>query len=404
MSQTTGRGAATLDPSAPPRDPDAPEFSILMPCLNESETLAACIEKAKKYVETSGVRAEIIIADNGSTDGSQKIATDLGARVVNVPIRGYGAALYHGTLAARGQYVIMGDSDDSYDFSNLSPFIDGLRGGYDLVMGNRFMGGIKSGAMPWKNRYIGNPILTAIGRLFFHCPVRDFHCGLRGYSIEAFKRMDLRTTGMEFASEMVIKSNLLNMKMTEVPTTLSPDGRSRPPHLRPWRDGWRHLRFMFLYSPKWMFLYPGTALFVIGLALGLWVLPGRRYIGSVSFDVHTLLCAAAIMLIGFQGMVFWLFSKVFAISEGLLPRDPRIDHLLDWLSLEAGLIAGIIMILLGALGVVATFWYWSQKSFGQLDPTIVFRALIPSVFAMILGFQGLFASLFLSVLGLRVRR
>src|SRR5688572_22824919 len=246
-----GRSAETPEPDTAPL-----ELTVLMPCLNEAETLESCIRKAKSYLERSGVVGEILIADNGSTDGSQEIARRLGARVVDVEMRGYGAALFAGASAARGRYVIMGDADDSYDFSNLDAFVDGLRQGNDLVMGNRFMGGIRPGAMPWKNRYIGNPVLTAVGRLFFSCPARDFHCGLRGFSVEAFRRMDLRTTGMEFASEMVIKATFAGMRIVETPTTLSKDGRSRPPHLRPWRDGWRHLRFMLLYSPMYLFVLP----------------------------------------------------------------------------------------------------------------------------------------------------
>ena len=240
------------------------ELSIVMPCLNEAETLARCIGKATRFLDESGVAGEIVIGDNGSTDGSIEIAERHGARVVDVPIRGYGAAVYHAALAAKGRYVIMGDADDSYDFSALAPLVAKLRDGYDVVMGNRFLGGIRPGAMPWKNRYIGNPILSSIGRLFFRCPARDFHCGLRGFSADAFRRMDLRTTGMEFASEMVIRATLLGMRITEVPTTLDPDGRSRPPHLRPWRDGWRHLRFMLLFSPRWLFLIPGLALMLTG--------------------------------------------------------------------------------------------------------------------------------------------
>ena len=240
------------------------ELSIIMPCLNEAETLEVCVRKALAYLDRSGITGEVIVGDNGSTDGSQDIALRCGASVVDIPLRGYGAALYGATLAARGKYIVMGDSDDSYDFSNLDPFVAKLREGYDLVMGNRFAGGIKLGAMPWKNRYIGNPILSTIGKMLFRCPAGDFHCGLRGYSKEAFTRMDLRTTGMEFASEMVIKATLNRMKITEVPTTLSPDGRSRPPHLRPYRDGWRHLRFMLLFSPNWLFLYPGLGVMSLG--------------------------------------------------------------------------------------------------------------------------------------------
>ncbi len=382
----------------------AVELTILMPCLNEAETLERCIAKAKKFLDSHDVRGEVLIADNGSTDGSQDIAQRLGARVVDVPLRGYGAALYHGTLGARGRYVIMGDSDDSYDFSDLMPFVEKLREGYDLVMGNRFVGGIKPGAMPWKNRYLGNPLLSGIGRLFFRCPARDFHCGLRGYSVRAFRALDLRTTGMEFASEMVVKATLMRMKIAEVPTTLSPDGRSRPPHLKPWRDGWRHLRFMLLYSPRWLFLYPGIALMVIGAAVGLWLLPGPRALGGVSFDVHTLLFAAVAILVGFQAVTFAFFSKIFAVSQGLLPPDPRLDRLFRVFTLEVGLVVGFAMLLAGLGAAVYGVSTWAATSFGPLSPTQVLRIVIPAGLLLALGCQTVLSSFFLSILGLSIRR
>src|SRR6266487_2781972 len=278
------------------------EFSIVMPCLKEAETLATCIQKAKRSLEENNVEGEIIIADNGSTDGSQEIAEQHGARVIDVQARGYGSALMGGIAAARGKYIIMGDADDSYDFSTLEPFVEKLRAGYDLVMGNRFKGGVKAGAMPALHRYLGNPVLTAIGRVFFHSPCGDFHCGLRGFAKDAVLRLDLRTTGMEFASEMIVKATLHKLQITEVPTTLSPDGRSRPPHLRSWRDGWRHLRFLLLYSPRWLFFYPGALLMAAGIALCGWLLPGPRHVSSVTLDVHTLLYAAAAIVIGFQAV------------------------------------------------------------------------------------------------------
>jgi len=381
-----------------------PEVTVVMPCLNESLTLESCIRKAKGWLERAGVDGEIVVGDNGSTDGSQDIARRCGARVVDVPVRGYGAALYHATREARGRYVIMGDSDDSYDFSNLTPFVEKLREGFDLVMGNRFTGGIRKGAMPWKNRYIGNPILSTIGRVFFHCPARDFHCGLRGFSKAAFERMDLRTTGMEYASEMVIKATLLGMRIAEVPTTLDPDGRDRPPHLRPWSDGWRHLRFMLLYSPRWLFLIPGIVLFVAGLMSLLWLIPAPRRVLGVVLDVHTLVYAGALTLIGFQAIAFATFSKVFAIQEGLLPPDPRLDRLFHYVTLETGLVAGATLVAVGVAGALASVWYWSAQSFGNLDPTRVLRAVVPSAVAIALGTQVVLSSFFLSVLGLRVRR
>ena len=294
------------------------QLTILMPCLNEAETLALCINKANAWIAESKIQAEVVIADNGSTDGSQGIAEALGARVVAVSQRGYGSALFHGCMAAKGEWIIMGDSDDSYDFSRLNPFVDKLLEGYDLVMGNRFLGGIAPGAMPWKNRYIGNPILTWVGRLLFKCPAKDFHCGLRGFRKDAFLRMDLRTTGMEYASEMVIKANLFGMRIAEVPTTLSKDGRSRPPHLRPWRDGWRHLRFMLLFSPRWLFLIPGITLFIISLISYLALLSGPVKLGKLVFDLHTLFFAESGLVLGFLAVSFGVVIRMFGIREGLL--------------------------------------------------------------------------------------
>ncbi len=380
------------------------ELSIVMPCLNEAETLVSCIRKAAGYLAAQGVSGEIVIGDNGSTDGSIDLATQNGARVVNVRVRGYGAAIYHATLTARGRYVIMGDSDDSYDFSALGPFVDKLREGYDLVMGNRFLGGIRPGAMPWKNRYIGNPILSGIGRQFFHCPARDFHCGLRGFSREAFERLDLRTTGMEFASEMVIKATLMNMRIAEVPTTLDPDGRSRPPHLRPWRDGWRHLRFMLLYSPRWLFLIPGLLLMLAGGAGVAILWRGDVAVGRIHLGVHTMLYAAMAIAAGFQAVTFSFFTKIFAISEGLLPEDPRLNRLFRYITLESGLAVGFALLLLSAASSLYALSYWSTKTFGPLDPARMLHVVIPAAFTFLLGCQTVLASLFLSVLGLRVRR
>ena len=390
------------DNASLPRGQDI-ELSIVLPCLNEAQTLEACIRKAQGFLEAHGVRGEVVVGDNGSSDGSQEIARRCGARVVDVPVRGYGAALYAGTLAARGRYVIMGDADDSYDLSHLMPFLAKLRGGADLVVGNRFRGGIQPGAMPWKNRLIGNPVLSGVGRLFFRCPARDFHCGLRGCSQEAFKRMDLRTTGMEFASEMVIKAALMGMNVQEVPTTLSPDGRDRPPHLRPWRDGWRHLRFMLLYSPRWLFLYPGLALMLIGLIVGAWLLPGPRAVGGVTFDVHTLFFAAVAVLVGFQGVSLAVFSKIFAITEGLLPPDPRLDRLFKYITLEVGVILGAVVMLAGVVGSVLSLVHWGRQDFGPLVASQQLRLVIPSGLALALGFQIIMSSFFLSLLGMRRR-
>lgn len=379
------------------------ELTILMPCLNEAETLAVCIQKAQRSVQALGIAGEVLIADNGSTDGSQEIAARLGARVVPVSEKGYGSALLNGIAAARGKYVIMGDSDDSYDFASLGGFVEKLRQGYELVMGNRFQGGIAPGAMPPLHKYLGNPVLTGIGRLLFRSPCGDFHCGLRGFDREAILRLDLQTTGMEFASEMVVKATLHKLRIAEVPTTLSPDGRSRPPHLRSWRDGWRHLRFLLLYSPRWLFLYPGLILMAAGLLVGLWLLPGPRPLGPVTLDVHTLLYAALAVILGYQAITFAVFTKIFAVTEGLLPEDPRLNRIFRYITLEVGLICGGALTLLGLAGSLAAFRVWGGKSFGPLDVSQTLRLTIPAVTALTLGCQTILSSFFLSVLGLRRR-
>jgi len=381
--------------------PENLELTVVMPCLNEAETLATCIQKAQGYLLHSKVNGEVVIADNGSTDGSQEIARNLGARVVDVQEKGYGSALMGGIKAARGKYVIMADADDSYDFENLQPFVDELRQGHELVMGNRFRGGIKPKAMPPLHRYLGNPVLSGIGRLLFKSPCGDFHCGLRGFNRSSILKLDLQTTGMEFASEMVVKATLNKLKLAEVPTTLSPDGRSRPPHLRSWRDGWRHLRFLMIFSPRWLFLYPGALLMLFGSLLGLWLLPGPQLFEGVSLDVHTLLYASLAIVVGFQSIVFAVFTKVFAISEGLLPVDPRVPATLDVVTLEKGLIAGGILVLAGLLGSAFTLSTWGLHSFGPLQPSETMRTIIPSITSITLGVQIVFSSFFLSVLRLK---
>ncbi len=379
------------------------ELSIIMPCLNEAETVGTCVGKARDFLTRNGVAGEVIVADNGSTDGSQELASNSGARVVAVRERGYGSALRGGMEAARGRFLIMGDADDSYDFRDLAGFLERLRAGDELVLGNRFKGGIKPGAMPPLHRFLGNPVLTGIGRLLFKSPVGDFHCGLRGLSKAAFEKMRLQTTGMEFASEMVVKATLLGMRLSEVPTILSPDGRSRPPHLRSWRDGWRHLRFLLLYSPRWLFLYPGLCLIIGGLLLGVWLMPGARKIGAVTLDVHTLLYAALAVIMGVQTVLFALFTKVFAITLGLLPRDPELERWEKAFTLETGLIVGGVVLL---AGLASGFWAvmtWSHASFGPLDPSRTLRLVIPSIMLMTIGVQITFGSFFLSVLKLRQR-
>jgi glycosyltransferase involved in cell wall biosynthesis len=377
------------------------ELSIVMPCLNEAETLAGCIRKARSYIERSGVSAEIVVGDNGSTDGSQEIATSLGARVVPVSPRGYGAALQGAIIGASGRYCIMGDSDGSYDFEHLDHFVAKLRDGYDLVMGNRFKGKIEQGAMPWKNRYLGNPILSAIGKVFFSATAGDFHCGIRGFSKAAFERMDLRTTGMEFATEMVVKATMMGMKIAEVPASLAHDGRSRPPHLRPYRDGWRHLRFMLMYSPRWLFLYPGTLMVLLGVAGCAWLLPGPRMIHGVGFDVHTLLYAFVLIMLGFQLIAFAVFTKVFAISEGLLPEDPRLNWFFQYITLETGLAVGALLIVAGLGGSIFAVSGWAAVRFGPLDAGHMLRVVMLAVFSLTMGVQIVCSSFFLSILGLR---
>jgi glycosyltransferase involved in cell wall biosynthesis len=374
-----------------------------MPCLNEAETLGTCISKAQASIERLGLQGEVLIADNGSTDGSQEIATGLGARVVNVERKGYGNALMRGIATARGKYVIMGDSDDSYDFTTLGPFVEKLREGYELVMGNRFLGGIQPGAMPPLHRYFGNPFLTFIGRLFFRSPTGDFQCGLRGFSREAMLKLDLRTTGMEFASEMVVKSALHKLRIIEVPTTLQPDGRGRAPHLRSWHDGWQNLRFLLLYSPRWLFFYPGLAMMIIGLVVGILLVQGPIIIGGIGFDAQTLLYAAAAVILGFQAIFFGVFTKVFAISEGLLPEDPKLTFKSIKVNLERGLIVGAALILTGLICSVYSVLTWKWHGFGVLDPLRTLRIIIPAITALIIGVQIVFSSFFLSVLGLRRR-
>jgi glycosyltransferase involved in cell wall biosynthesis len=379
------------------------ELSIVMPCLNEAETLATCIRKAQSYLDRSGVSGEIVIGDNGSKDGSQQIATNLGARVIPVPIRGYGAALYGAITAARGRYCIMGDSDDSYDFEKLDAFVDKLRHGYDLVMGNRFQGGIMPGAMPWKNRYIGNPILSTIGKILFRAEVGDFHCGLRGFSKSAFQQMDLRTTGMEFASEMVIKARLMGLKMTEVPTTLSPDGRTRPPHLLPYRDGWRHLRFMLLFSPNWLFLYPGMVAMLAGLAVGGLLLGRSIHINSIRLGLDTLVYCSTFVVVGFQAILFSLLSRMYAIQEGLYPKTARDRKYGQLITLERGLVIGAAILLAGLIAALYAVWEWKQHAFGLLETERIARIVIPSSVALSLGIEIILFSFLLSTFGLKVR-
>jgi glycosyltransferase involved in cell wall biosynthesis len=383
--------------------PEPIEVSIVMPCLNEAATLASCIRKAQEAIARDGLAAEIIVADNGSTDASPTIAKALGARLVIAEQRGYGAALQAGIAAARGRYIVMGDADDSYDFSVIGPFIEKLRQGSDLVMGNRFRGGIDKGAMRWTHRFIGNPVLTAIGRFFFGIRIGDFHCGLRAFRKDAYERMGLRTTGMEFASEMVIKAGLKHLRIEEVPTVLHKDGRNGPPHLRTWRDGWRHLRFMLLFSPRWLFLLPGLVLLIGGgVASGVLVLAPVQ-LGPFGLDIGTLLVAGFLCLIGYQVVLFGVFTKIFAVREGFHPPHATLQRLYQRITLEVGLIAGGAMTLAGLVMLVIATLHWRAMGFAGLDPRVEMRELIPSVVLMALGVQTVFASFFLSILGIESR-
>jgi glycosyltransferase involved in cell wall biosynthesis len=377
--------------------------TILMPCLNEAETLAFCVRQAVAALRDNNVTGEVLIADNGSTDGSQKIATDEGARVVPVPIRGYGAALMAGIEAARGKYILMADADASYDFGHLPRFLVKLEEGNDLVMGNRFGGEIKPGAMPPLHRYLGNPVLSFIGRLFFDIPARDFHCGIRAFRRDSMLGLNLRTTGMEFASEMVVKSSLAGLRLAEVPTTLSPDGRSRAPHLRTWRDGWRHLRFLLLYSPRWLFLYPGIVAFVAGLLLSCWLIPGPRTVGRWTFDVDTLTYALGLVLIGAHISVFAVSAKVFGTQEGFLPPNPKFERIFNYINLEVGLIFGCLLLLAGFSILGYAIHIWHDAGFGNLSPQRMLRLTLPSATCFMLGVEAIFGSFFLSLLGLNRR-
>jgi Glycosyl transferase family 2 len=393
VSEAQRPGAAGQD--------DGYVVSIVMPCLNEAESLAPCLEAARDAIETAGVRGEIIVADNGSTDGSQQIAESYGARVVNVKARGYGSALQGGFAAARGRYVLMGDADGSYDFRHLGRFLEKLDAGADLVMGNRFAGGIAPGAMPPLHQYFGNPGLSWMGRLFFGAPVGDFYCGLRAFRRDALPKLNLQSPGMELGVEMVAKAALYNLNVTEVPTTLSPDLRSRPPHLRTWRDGWRTLRFFLLYSPRWLFFYPGVALIVVGLALSIAVLPGPLNVIGARLDVHTLLYAGAAVVVGFQAVVFAVLARVYAASEGFLPDSDLVTRARRLFSLEAGILVGGVLLLAALTLSIIAFVRWDDSSFKHLNYPDSLRLAIPAAVALMLGVQIVLSSFFLSVLGIK---
>ncbi|MEI6797824.1 MAG: glycosyltransferase [Pseudomonadota bacterium] len=374
----------------------------MMPCLNEAETLAICIRKARSFLGRSGINGEILISDNGSMDGSQEIAHAEGARVVNVPRRGYGAALLGGLDDAQGKYVIMGDADDSYDFSALDPFVERLRDGADLVLGNRFQGGIEPGAMPFLHRYLGNPVLSWVGRLFFSIPTGDFHCGLRGFSRDRIRSLNLQTTGMEFASEMIVRASLAKYRIDEVPTTLKPDGRSRPPHLRTWRDGWRHLSFLLMYSPRWLFLYPGFFLISLGIGAVILLFPGAKKIGGIGFDIHTFIVATFLFIVGIQAISFAILARRFGTANQLLPVS-RFSWLLVALTLERTLVVAVMIVFGGFFGLVGCTIQWASTGFGPLEYSEMLRALVLSMAAITIGAQLAFTAFLNSIVEIPTR-
>jgi glycosyltransferase involved in cell wall biosynthesis len=392
-------------PSKVTADTD-PELSIVMPCLNEADTIGSCIRSAQRALAENDIAGEILIADTGSTDGSQDIATRLGARVISVAEKGYGSALMGGIAAAQGRYILMGDADDSYDFAEVPRFLARLREGYELVQGCRLETGggvVKPGAMPVLHRIWGNPMFSAMARTWFRAPIHDVHCGMRAFTKELYQRLDQQCTGMEFASENIIKASLLGARMTEVPITLRPDGRvSHPPHLKTFRDGWRHLRFYLMYSPRWLFLQPGILLIVFGLVGYGVALPGLR-IRGINFDVHTLLFASLAIICGYQSVLFAVMTKIFAISQGLLPQDKRMTRLFEIVNLERGLIAGAILMLVGLAFLAIAVVEWYGRHFGNLDYERTMRWVIPGVTLTALGFQTVLSSFFFSILGLRRR-
>lgn len=384
-------------PLVPPVTEEASvEVSVVMPCLNEVRTLEECVIKAQTAIQKHGFAGEVIVSDNGSTDGSIELAERLGARVVHATRRGYGAALQSGIDAAYGEYIVMGDCDGSYDFAHLDRFVLKLREGYDLVMGNRFAGGIAPGAMPKLHRYFGNPLLSTIGRRIFGRNAGDFYCGLRGFRKDTYERLSIKSEGMEFALEMVSKMTMHGERVTEVPTTLTPDGRDRKPHLRTWRDGWRSLRLFLLLSPKWLFWYPGLLMMVIGLGLGARLSSGPLAIGDLNLDVHSLAASSALFVIGFQSALFAALAKANAVQAGLHPASEKVDRLFRMMTIERGLFVGGVLAVVGIYGMLAAFWSWAGKSYGELDPFHTMRVIIPSLLAIAIGAQIVLASFFLS--------
>ena len=381
------------------------ELSIVMPCLNEAETIGTCIKKAKKSLKNLNISGEIVISDNGSTDGSQSIAKQLGARVINVKEKnqGYGSGIRWGVAAARGKYVIMGDSDDSYDFSKLEPFVEKLREGYDLVMGNRFKGGIEEGAMPFLHKYLGNPVLSFLGRLFFNVKIGDFNCGIRGFTKAAFKKINPQTRGMDMATEIVVKAALKKIKITEVPTTLSPDGRSREPHLNTWSDGWRVLRFLLLFSPAWLFLYPGILFTVLSVFLSVIISFFHVEIGGIHLDIKSLIYTSFFLLVGFQLIFFYYFARIYSVANYIVPMSNRFERLFEFYTLEKGLFAGSFLLLAGlGLGFFNLF-EWSKVDFGGFDQENILKYVLFSATLIVLGVQVIVYSFIYSIIGLKLR-
>jgi hypothetical protein len=384
--------------------PSGVELTILMPCLNEAETIGTCIAKARSYLARAEIQGEVLIADNGSTDGSQAIAETLGARVIPVPARGYGAALMGGIAEAQGRFIIMGDADDSYDFANLDPFVEALRAGADLAMGNRFKGGIRPGAMPPLHRILGNPVLSFLGRLFFKIPVGDFHCGLRGFRADRIRELGLQTTGMEFASEMVVKSALSRFRIAEVPTTLDPDGRTRAPHLKTWRDGWRHLKFLLMYSPRWLFMVPGGVLLGLGGVLSALLFWGPLALpGGIVLDTNTFIAADFMVMLGVQLLTVGGLSRYYATVAGLLPRSERADRLVRLATTDRLAQAAGLVVLLGAGLFAAAMKMWADVNFGPLDSPVVPRMVIASLTLVVIGVQTFFFAFLLGILSIPTR-
>lgn len=379
------------------------ELTILMPCLNEAKTLKTCISKANSFLINNNIDGEVLIADNGSTDGSQEIAINTGARVVNIPEKGYGAALIGGCEAAYGKYVIMGDSDDSYDFSNIMPFVEKLREGYDLVMGNRFKGGIEKGAMPPLHKYLGNPVLSTIGRILYKSPIKDFHCGLRGYNRESILSLNLHTTGMEYASEMVVQATLHKLKICEVPTTLKKDGRDRPPHLKSWSDGWRHLTFLLMHAPNWLFLYPGILFFIIGIIFSTIIIINPIIIGTIRFDINTLLYFTISTIVGFQLIIFYLLTKKYAAITKFIPVTKFDTHILKF-TMNKGIFIGAILILIGIISSIISIIIWQNSGYGDLDASKMLRLTMPILTTFVCGIQLMFSSFFLGILEIKTKR